>query len=193
MLGTGEWASSASESTMPSATSNSCTVGTYWRQIGSPGSRIKSTIAGDIRNSKFSAACLSRSISCTCSGPNRSARASSEAMLRLRSSSCQVISMRQFLDVDHQVVAGGVVPGDGAGPLVSPRLVKRARRRVIGAGRGLDHEEAAVLRQQPTLDLSDELGSDSFTLPGAIDRDVVQVVRAGRTGDGPPASVANQL
>src|SRR5947207_2272123 len=37
MFGTGEFASSSSESTIPSRTSSSWSVGTYWRQIGSPG------------------------------------------------------------------------------------------------------------------------------------------------------------
>src|SRR5258708_17551351 len=81
MLGTGECSSSASESTMPSCTSSSCTVGTYWRQIGSSGAWIKSTIAGEIRNSKFSAACCSFAISGKCSGPNRAASCSSAATL----------------------------------------------------------------------------------------------------------------
>src|SRR5437867_4844461 len=106
MFGTGECASSANESTRPSCTSSSCRSGTYCRQMGSPGDLMRFTIAGEIRNSKFSAACRSRARSGKCSAPNLATSASSDAMLCLRSSCCQD-SMRQILEIDHQVVAGG--------------------------------------------------------------------------------------
>ena len=73
----------SSESTMPSTTSSSSTVGTYCRQIGSSGDLIKSTIAGEIRNSKLSAAMRSRSSSGKFSG-----RTWSRAPRARRSSSC---------------------------------------------------------------------------------------------------------
>src|SRR2546430_8717502 len=64
-----------------------------------------------MRNSKLSAACRSRSRSGNCSGPNFATSASSEARLFLRSSSCHD-SMRQVLEIDHQIVTGRVVAGD---------------------------------------------------------------------------------
>src|SRR3989454_5585717 len=54
MFGTGEWASSARESTRPSCTSSSCRSGTYWRQMGSPGDLMRSTMAGEKQNLKIS-------------------------------------------------------------------------------------------------------------------------------------------
>src|SRR5882762_4051714 len=160
MLGTGEFASSSSESTRASWISSSCTVGTYCTQMGSPGDLIRSTIAGEIRNSKFSAACRRCAISPTCSAPNRAASASSEAMLFLRSSSCQV-SSRQLLGIDHQVVTGRVVPRDGRDPGVAACFVKPAGRYVIGARAGLDDYEPSAVCGQPALDLTEQLRSDS--------------------------------
>src|SRR3989449_9411333 len=130
MFGTGEWASSASESTIPSRTSSSWRSGTYWRQMGSPGDLIRSTIAGEMRNSKFAAACRSRPRSGKCSAPNLATSASREAMLRLRRSSCQD-SIRQILEIDHQVVVGRVVARHGGAPGVAAPLVERARRCVL--------------------------------------------------------------
>src|SRR5260370_7301578 len=164
MLGTGECSSSASESTMPSCTSSSCTVGTYWRQIGSSGAWIRSTIAGEIRNSKFSAACCSFAISGKCSGPNRAASCSSDVRLRLRSSSCQV-SIRQILEIDHQVVTGRVVAREGGGPGVAAAFVKAARRLVGRAPGRFDHDEAAALGQPPRLPPPPKLPSPPPTLP----------------------------
>src|SRR5213596_2796137 len=152
MFGTGELASSANESTSPSCTSSSCRSGTYCRQMGSPGALMRSTMAGEIRNSKFSAACRSRSRSGKCSAPNLATSASSEAMLCLRSSCCQD-SMRQILEIDHQVVAGGVV----------------------GARRRLDDDEASVVHRQFVLDGVEQLRSDALTLTGRIDDDPVEI------------------
>src|SRR5436190_3556457 len=140
MLGTGEFSSSASESTSPSCTSSSCSVGTYCRQMGSPGDLMRSTMAAEIRNSKFSAACRSDAISPTCSAPKRAARASSDAMLFLRSSSCQVSSC-QILDIDHQIVTGRVVPRDGCGSGVAACFVETPGRLVIGPRGGFDDDE----------------------------------------------------
>src|SRR3989449_7021557 len=126
MFGTGELASSANESTSPSCTSSSCRSGTYCRQMGSRGDVMRSTMAGEIRNSKFSAACRSRSRSGKCSAPNLATSASSEAMLCLRSSCCQD-SMRQILEIDHQVVAGGVVAREPGRLGVAAPLVEGAR------------------------------------------------------------------
>src|SRR6266566_875795 len=192
MLGTGECASSASESTSPSWISSSCTVGTYWSQIGSPGDLMRSTIAGEMRNSKFSAACRRRAMSPTCSAPKRAANASSEAMLFLRSSSCQV-SSSQILGIDHQVVTGRVVPRDGRGPGVPACFVKPARRCVIGARAGLDDDEPSAVCCQPALHLTEHLRSDSGALANAVDHNPVQIARR----DGPrrrtPACVTDQL
>src|SRR3989454_6184095 len=127
MFGTGECASSARESTRPSCTSSSWRSGTYCRQIGSPGDVMSSTMAGEMRNSKFSAACRSRSRSGKCSAPNRATSASREATLRLRRSSCQD-SIAQVLEVDHQVVSGGVITREPGGRRVAAPLVERAGR-----------------------------------------------------------------
>src|SRR6266571_2313673 len=192
MLGTGELASSASESTSPSWISKSCTVGTYCSQIGSPGALMRSTIAGEMRNSKFSAACRRRAISPTCSAPKRAANASSEAMLFLRSSSCQV-SSSQILGIDHQVVTGRVVPRDGRGPGVAARFVKPARRCVIGARARFDHNQPSAVCRQPVLDLAKQPRTDSFALAAAVDDDPVQIARRHGARCRAPAGVANQL
>src|SRR6267154_1785535 len=168
MLGDGEVASSSGESTMPSRISSSCTVGTYWRQIGSPGDLIKSTMAGEMRNSKFSAACRSRATSPTCSGPNRAASASRDAMLFLRRSSCQ-LSIREILGVDHQIVTGRVVPRDGCGPGIAAVLVETPSGRVVGTRARFDHDEPLAFRPQPGLDLHEQLRSNSGALPGLVD------------------------
>src|ERR1700704_1792976 len=107
MLGTGLSASSLSESTMPSTTSSSSTEGTYWRQIGSSGDLIKSTIAGEIRNSKSSAACLSRSSSGKFSGPNLAASASSEEMEFFLRTSCQVSAIKPPISAGEGGGGGG--------------------------------------------------------------------------------------
>src|SRR5262245_46729282 len=191
MFGTGEFASSASESTIPSCTSNSCTVGTYWRQIGSPGDWIRSTMAGEIRNSKFSAAWRSRAISPTCSGPNRAARASREAMLRLRSSSCQVSI--EILGIDHQVVMRRVVGRKRRGPGVASRLVESARRRVIAARRRLDDDQARVVGRESLLHILEQPRSDTPALVRAIHDDPVEIVGPVGPRGRPPARVADQL
>src|SRR5260370_453347 len=116
--------------------------------MGSPGDLMRSTIAGEIRNSKSSAACRSRSRSGKCSAPNRATSASSEAMLCLRSSCCQD-SMRQILEIDHQVVAGGVVPREPGRLGVAAPLVEGARGRVVSAGRRLDDDQSPPIRLQP--------------------------------------------
>src|ERR1051325_11250018 len=176
MLGTGEFASSASESRIPSCTSSSWTVGTYCRQIGSPGDLIRSTIAGEIRNSKFSAACLSAAMGPVCSSPKRAASASSDAMLFLRSSYCQVST--QLLGVDHQIVARRVVRWDGRGLPITSRLVESSRRLVIVTQRGLNNREPCAVRRKPGFDFVHQLSSDAAALPRAIDYDPVQVPRA---------------
>src|SRR5256885_10900054 len=192
MFGTGEWASSANESTRPSCTSSSCRSGTYCRQMGSPGDLMRSTIAGEIRNSKFSAACRSRSRSGKCSAPNLATSASSEAMLCLRSTCCQG-SMRQVLEIDHQVVARGVVAGEPGRLGVSPPLVEGAGGCVIGARRCLDDDESSVIARQLCFDGPQQLGADSGALSRRIHDDPVEVERAGGTGCGAPAGVAHQL
>src|SRR2546423_15701786 len=159
MFGTGEWASSASESTNPSPTSSSCRSGTYCRQIGSPGDLIRSTMAGEMRNSKLSAACRKRSRSGNCSGPNLATSASSEARLFLRSSSCHD-SMRQVLEIDHQIVAGGVVARDQRRAGVAASLVEGAGGPVVGAGGRLDDDQAPVIRHQSVFHGRQQLGAD---------------------------------
>src|SRR5436305_7479511 len=192
MFGTGEWASSANESTRPSWTSSSCRSGTYCRQMGSPGDLMRSTIAGEIRNSKFSAACRSRSRSGKCSAPNLATRASSEAMPCLRSSCCQV-SMRQVLEIDHQVVAGGVVAREPGRLGVAAPLVEGACGRVVGARRGLDDDQSSVVRRQLVLDRSQQLGADSFALSGRIHDDPVEIEGSDGTRGGAPAGVPDEV
>ena len=75
---------------MPSTTSSSSTVGTYWRQIGSLGSLIRSTIAGEMRNSKLSTAMRSRSQLGEMLRAELLASASREAIEFFRRTSCQV-------------------------------------------------------------------------------------------------------
>src|SRR6266516_3670579 len=170
MLGTGEFASSASESTSPSWTSSSWRSGTYCRQIGSPGDLIRSTMAGEIRNSKFRAASRSRSRSGKCSGPNLATSASSVATLFLRSSSCQD-AMRQVLDVHDEVVVG----------------------RVSGAGRRFDDDQAAALGNELLLDGPQQQGPDALALPRRVHDDPVEVVGPFRRRRGAPARVPDQL
>src|SRR5213593_4502279 len=170
MFGTGELVSSANESTSPSCTSSSCRSGTYCRQMGSPGALMRSTMAGEIRNSKFSAACRSRSRSGKCSAPNLATSASSEAMLCLRNTCCQD-SMRQILEVDHQVVAGGVVAREPGRLGVPAPLVESARGGVVGARRGLDDDQSSVVRRQSVLDRPQQSRADSLALAGRIHDD----------------------
>src|SRR6476620_3342642 len=82
--------------------SSSSTEGTYCRQIGSLGDLIKSTMAGEIRNSKFSAAWRSRSRSGKFSDPNLAANASREAMEFFFRTSCQVSAMQATKIAPHR-------------------------------------------------------------------------------------------
>src|SRR5437773_3329542 len=191
MFGTGEWASSANESTRPSCTSSSCRSGTYCRQMGSPGDLMRSTIAGEIRNSKFSAACRNRSRSGKCSAPNRATSASSEAMLCLRSSCCHD-SMRQILEIDHQVVAGGVVARKPGRLGVAAPLVKGARGCVVGARRRLDHHQSSVVRRQPVLDRAQQLRAEPLALPGGVDDDPIEIEGSLGARCWPPARVTDE-
>src|SRR5260370_16727789 len=117
---------------------------------------MRSTMAGEMRNSKFSAACRRRAKSGKCSAPNLATSASSEAMLRLRSSCCQD-SMRQILEIDHQVIAGGVIAGDRPHPRVAASLIERARAGIVRAGRGLDYQQPSVLARDLLLDPDHQL------------------------------------
>src|SRR5881296_2125152 len=181
MFGTGECASSARESTRPSCTSSSWRSGTYCRQIGSPGDVMSSTMAGEMRNSKFSAACRSRSRSGKCSAPNRATSASREATLRLRRSSCQD-SIAQVLEVDHQVVSGGVITREPGGRRVAAPLVERAGGRVFGAGRCLDDNQSSVVSRQSLLHGPQERAPHALALPRGVHDDPVEVVGAGGAG-----------
>src|SRR5947208_9951931 len=191
MLGTGEFASSANESTSPSWTSSSWRSGTYCRQIGSPGDLIRSTMAGEIRNSKFRAASRSRSRSGKCSGPNLATSASSVATLCLRSSSCQD-AMRQVLDVHDQVVVGRVIARDSRGRGVAAPFVVPPGGRVSGAGRRLDDDQAAALGNELLLDGPQQQGPDSLALPRRVHHDPVEVVGPFRPRRGTPARVPDQ-
>src|ERR1700740_1184378 len=191
MFGTGESASSASESTRPSRTSSSWRSGTYCRQIGSPGAWIKSTMAGAIRNSNVFAAWRRRSRSGKCSGPNLAPSASSDAMLRLRSSSCQD-SMGQVLEIDHQVVAGGVVPREASRSGVAAPLVEGARRPVLGARGRLDDDQASLVHPQRAFDRLEQLRPHSLALTRRVYDDPVEVEGAGGTGRGPPAGESDE-
>src|SRR5689334_819373 len=191
MFGTGELASSDNESTRPSCTSSSWRSGTYCRLMGSAGELIKSTMAGEIRNSKFSAACRSRSRSGKCSAPNLATSASSEAMLCLRSSCCQD-SMRQILEIDHQVVAGGVIAREPGRLGVATPLIEGARRRVVGAGRRLDDDQSSLVRPQPVLDRAQQLGAEPLTLPGGVDDDPIEIEGPLGARRRPPARVPDE-
>src|SRR6266576_5719179 len=160
--------------------------------MGSPGVWIKSTIAGEMRNSKFSAACRSRSISPTCSGPKRSASASSDVMLLLRSSSCQV-SIRQILGKDHEIVTRRVVRRDGRGSGVAACFVKASRRSVIGARRGLHDHEPPAVSPQPMLHLSQELRTHAGVLALAVHDDPVEIASRLRARGRAPARVTDQV
>src|SRR5258708_9394613 len=176
---------------MPSWTSSSCTVGTYWRQIGSSGAWIRSTIAGEIRNSKFAAAWCSLGISGKWSGPNRAASCSSDVRLRLRSSSCQV-SIRQILEIDHQVVTGRVVAREGGGPGVAAAFVKAARR-LVGRARGrFDDDEAAAIGDQLRLHRPQKLPADAVAPPLRIHGHPIQILRPARSRRPPPTSPTPQ-
>src|SRR5882762_369782 len=192
MFGTGELASSASESTRPSCTSSSWRSGTYCRQMGSPGDLMRSTIAGEIRNSKFSAACRRRSRSGKCSAPNLATSASSEAMLCLRSCCCQD-SMCQVLEIDHQVVAGGIVAREPGRLGVAAPLVEGACGCVVGARRGLDHDQSSAARREPILDRTQELSPDSLALSRRIHDDPVEIEGPGGPRGGAPAGVPNEV
>src|ERR1041384_4375128 len=191
MLGTGEFASSASESTIPSCTSSSCTVGTYCRQIGSPGDLIRSTIAGEIRNSKFSAACWSAAMGPVCSSPKRAASASSDAMLFLRSSSCQVST--QLLGVDHQIVARRVVRWDGRGSAVSAFLIEPARRGIVRTRARLYHHQPCGVRRAALLHFLQELGPNPLPLARTVHDDPIEIERTFGPRRRAPARVADQL
>src|SRR3954469_13693205 len=148
MLGTGLSLSSLRESTIPSTTSSSSTLGTYCRHMGSSGERIRSTIAGLIRNSKFSAAWRSRSSSGKCSGPNLAASVSREEIEFFLRTSCQVSmdqpprsSLVQRLHVHHLVVAGSVEIRDHRGLAVAPGLVKLTGGVIVGASGGLHDDQ----------------------------------------------------
>src|SRR5437867_4441401 len=192
MLGTGEFASSASESTSPSCTSSSCSVGTYCSQMGSPGDLMRSTIAGEMRNSKFSAACRRRAMSPTCSAPKRAAKASSDAMLLLRSSACQV-SRCQILGIDHQVVTGCIVARDGRGSGVAACFVKPPRPLVVGARRGLHDNQSCVVRRESVFNFCEQLGPDSRALMTAIHDDPIEVVSRVCPRRRTPARVSHEL
>src|SRR5437879_11676636 len=90
--------------------------------------------------------------------------ASREAMLRLRRSSCQD-SIRQILEIDHQVVARRVIARHGGAPGVAAALVERARRGVRLEGGRLDDDQADTCRRQLLLDRPQRLATDSRAAP----------------------------
>src|SRR5690349_5568423 len=153
---------------------------------------MRSTMAGEMRNSKFSAAWRSRSRSGKCSAPNRATSVSRDAMLRLRSSSCQD-SMGQILEIDHQVVTGSVVAREPRRLGVAAPLVKGARGAVFGTGRGFDDDESSVIRRELALHGLQELRADSLPLAGRIDDDPVEIERARRTRGRSPTGVRHEL
>src|SRR5215212_5485991 len=196
MLGTGLSASSLSESTMPSRMSSSSTVGTYCRQIGSSGDLIRSTIAGEIRNSKFSAACRSRSRSGKCSGPNLAASRSSDRIELLLSTSCQVsmtlpIPPVESLNVHHLVVARRVEVGDPRGRAIAARLVEPTRGCIVRPAGCRDHDEAGDTLQ-PVFHRMQQGGADASAVQRGVDRHPVEIEGAKGAGGGPPADPAGQ-
>src|SRR4029077_4897931 len=96
-----------------------------------------------------------------CFAPNLATSASSEAMLCLRSSCCQD-SMRQILEIDHQVVAGGVIAREPGRLGVAAPLVEGARGSVVSARRRLDDDKASGVRRQFLLDSRQQSGAGSL-------------------------------
>src|SRR5689334_5901441 len=197
MLGTGLSASSFNESTIPSTTSSSATLGTYCVQIGSPGDLISSTMAGEIRNSKFSAACLRRSSSGKFSAPNLWASASSEAMEFFLRTSCQVSAMEPPvlpaypLHQDHLIIARCIEIRDGGYRRVAPSLVERAGCRVIGPSRCVDDDEPGD-SLQPSLHLLKKPSPDAGALHCGIDSHPVEIVGTQGAWSGSPAYPPHQ-
>src|SRR5688500_435947 len=196
MLGTGLSASSLSESTTPSTTSSSSTDGTYWRQIGSLGDLIRSAIAGEMRNSKFSAAIRSRSRSGKCSGPNRAASDSSELIEFLRSTSCQVSMMlpallgdlprNERLHVHDLVVARRIEVRDGGDAAISSCFIEGPGAGVLGPARGF-HDDQAGEAGEPALHFRHEPAADAGAVARGIDGKPVHVPGADGAGRGTPA------
>src|SRR5215213_109356 len=192
MLGTGLSASSLSESTIPSTTSSSSTEGTYCRQIGSFGDLIRSTMAGEIRNSKFSAACRSRSSSGKFSGPNFWASASKEAIEFCLRTSCHVSAMEPSgFHKHHLIVARRIEVRDHRHGGIAPGLVKGPGAGVIGPARGLDDDEPDETGEPP-LHLRQKRRADAAALDAGIDRHPVQIVGAQGARRRTPADPAAQ-
>src|SRR5512147_829997 len=215
MLGTGLSASSLSESTIPSRISSSSTVGTYCRQIGSSGDLISSTIAGEIRNSKFSAAWRRRSRSGKCPGPNLAASASSDLIELVLRTSCQVSmtlpvllpesanqrlrvtaslarkARLERLRVDDLIVARGIEVGDPGHGAIAPRLVEAAGRRVLRPAGGLHDDQSGDAGQAGFHGL-EQGGADPAAVQQGVHRHPVEIVGAQRAGRGAPADPAGQ-
>src|SRR5688500_182640 len=199
MLGTGLSASSLSESKTPSTTSSSSTEGTYWRQIGSLGDLIRSTIAGEIRNSKFSAAIRRRSRSGKCSGPNFAARVSSELIEFFLRTSCQVSMMlpallrvmprNERLHVHDLVISRSVELRDGGDSAISSCFIEGARAGVFRPAGGLHDDQAGEAGEAP-LHLRHEPAADAAAMARGIDGKPVHVPGADGAGRGPPADPA---
>src|SRR3990172_1780382 len=199
MLGTGLFASSFRLSGTPSTTSNSCKSGTYCRQMGSPGALIRSTIAGEIRSSKFSIACCSRSRSGNCSGPNFSTSCWSEATLRSCRSFCQSamwsFSVRgnQPLGVHDQVVVRRVEVRNTRRCPVRQRLVERTRRTVIRSRRRFHHHEPAAGIHDRPLARRHQRAADPPAVGSGVHGDPVKVPGGLGAGRGAIAGEADEL
>src|SRR5687767_15958608 len=134
---------------------------------------MRSTIAGEIRNSKFSAARRRRSRSGKCSGPNFAASASSEWIEFFLRTSCQVsITLPALLrvgdrctelQVDDLVVAWGIEIRNHGGLPVAARGVEGPGARVVGASRGF-HDDHPRASRQAALHLVHEPRADTRAL-----------------------------
>src|SRR5436190_5493630 len=201
MLGTGESPSSSRESTTPSTTSSSCMVGTNCCHIASPGSLMRSSMAGVMRIWKLSNAgprastSISRSAT---SWPKRSAtyacslsrlstlwwtvfcqsliRASGMKGRKWQSARGRGESSRQH----DPIVTGRIEVTESRGLLVAPSVIETPRRGVVVARGRLDHDQAGAPLRQDSFDFVHERGAGAGALRRGMYRDPVEVVRAVR-------------
>src|SRR3569623_3610089 len=196
MLGTGESASSSSESTTPSTISSSRTGGTYWFDFGSPTSLICSSAAGVMRTWNASNAGRSASTSIT-SWPNFSASFSRESTLPSRRTFCHSLmasllagANRQQLRENHPVIVHCIKPAHACTFHVSDARVEVTRLLVRCAGGRFRHAQPRPAPLQERLHRAHERAPVAATLRARIHGDPVQLVAAIRAGRRPPARIA---
>src|SRR3990172_932694 len=158
--------------------------------MGSPGSLIRSTMAGEILSSKLSIACCSRARSGNCSRPNLATSCWREATLRWCRSFCQSAMWsfsgrgNQPLGVHDEVVVRRVEVRDARRCPVRQRLVKRTRRVVIRSRRRLHHHQLATGLRDRALAGRHQGAANAAVVNAGIHGDPVQVpgsLGAGRS------------